>query len=122
MLDQVADRSMTVIVVWEPVLLTDLAPPTTTVMSRVHDRRVRQFWDPERSLSEYMVQAAIADPSLLAPGDSISPATIVWDFVAVFPSGAVLDPLTKPAYYGGTVESVMAEVRSTLAALRESEH
>lgn len=31
---------------WEPILPTDLAPPITSVLSRLSDRRVQQYWDP----------------------------------------------------------------------------
>jgi hypothetical protein len=36
-----------VFVVWQPILPTDWAPPTTFVMNRIPDRRARQYWDPD---------------------------------------------------------------------------
>ena len=116
MLNKIADPPITVLIVWEPVVWTDLSAPTTSVMSLVFDTRAAQFWDEHRSLSEFMVRSAIDDPSLMAPGESIYPDTIVWDFIAIFPPGAIWDSLPRPVYYGGPVVDVLDEVQSRLTA------
>ena len=116
MLEQVHDPKIEVLIVWEPVLLTDLAPPVTSVLSRVSDRRARQFWDGQRTLSAFIVRSAIEDPSILAPGHSMSPDTIIWDLVAVFPPGAIWSARVRPSYYGGPVMDVMDHVRSALSS------
>ena len=104
-----------VLIVWEPVLWSDLGPPASSVLSIVSDKRAVQFWDEDRSLSRFMVQSATEDLSILAPGDSVTPDTIVWDFVAVFPPGASWSAHPRPSYYGGPVVDVIDQVRSRLS-------
>ncbi|HEY3177143.1 MAG TPA: hypothetical protein VGK94_15425 [Candidatus Polarisedimenticolia bacterium] len=116
MLEDVQDDRISVLIVWEPVLWSDLYPPTSSVLSRVTDRRAAQFWDETRSLSKYMVRSAIENPSLLSQSESIPPDTVVWDFVAVFPAGGTWNPLSRPSYYGGPVVEVIDQVRSTLSS------
>lgn len=116
MLNGFQHAQISILIVWEPVLWTDLYPPTSYVLSRVSDRRAVQFWDRGQSLSRFMVRSAIENPSLLWPGDAITPDTLVWDFVAVFPAGATWNPLPQPSYHGGPVVDVIEQVRSTLSS------
>lgn len=57
-------------VVWEPVLATDLAAPSTATLRRAYDTRVSQYWDKERLISR-----------LLGEHDR---ASVFWDYIAVF--------------------------------------
>ena len=41
-------------VIWEPVLATDLTPPSTITLRRIHDPRAKQYWDSNRVLSHVM--------------------------------------------------------------------
>lgn len=87
LLNQVQSQKLRVFVIWEPVIASDLGPPTTSVLARVSDARAVQFWDESRSLSKSMV-AAREDTWLVPEGESApSPGMIIWDFVAVFPPG-----------------------------------
>ena len=115
-LKQAQGLSIRLLIVWEPVLWSDLGPPTASVLSLVPDERAVQFWDKNRLLSESMVRAALEDPSLLATGDAVTPEMIVWDFVAVYPPGAVWGKHPRPSYYGGPVVDVIDQVRSRLSA------
>ena len=117
-MEQIQDMPISVLIVWEPVLWTDLSPPLTSVLSLVSDQRAVQFWDKNRALSGFMVRSVIEDPSLQTPGDSMSPDTIVWDFVAVFPPGVAWSAHARPSYYGGPVMHVMDQVRSAIPAPR----
>lgn len=114
MLDRAPGSRISALVVWEPVILSDVGMPTSSTLSLVSDRRATQFWDENRALSQFLVRAAIEDPSLLAEGESVDPDMIVWDFVAVFPPGAVWGDHPRPSYYGGPVVDVMEKVRSAL--------
>ena len=116
MLEEFRGRSIEILVVWEPVLWTDLGPPTSWVLARAPDERVTQFWDADRLLSEFMIQAAIRDPSVLQLEDPLQTNQIVWDVVTVFPPGASWDPLPRPSFHGGPVVEVMDQVRATLSA------
>lgn len=116
-LDELQSLHIKILVVWEPVLWTDLSPPMSWVLGRTSDMRAVQFWDEDRLLSESIVKAAMEDPSLLGPGNTLMPDMIVWDLVAIFPPGARWSTLPQPAYYGGPVVDTIDQVRSTIQQL-----
>jgi len=115
LLREVPESRLSVLIVWEPVILSDQGPPLSSTLSLVSDGRAAQFWDESRSLSRSMVRSAIEAPSPSAPGDSIRPDTIVWDFVAVFAPGAIWGPSPRPLFHGGPVVDVIEEVRASLS-------
>lgn len=85
MLSRVQSQQLRVFIVWEPVIVSDLGPPTSSVLARVSDPRAVQFWDESRALSKSMV-ATRENTWLVPEGESApSPGMIIWDFVAVFP-------------------------------------
>ena len=91
-----------VILVWEPVVSTDIAPPTSHALRRLSDPRVSQLWDRELSLSRTM-----------RGGDD----EVVWDYVAAFPADVVWgDDLPKAAFEGSPVVSAIEELRQWLIA------
>lgn len=54
LLSEFADLPILVQVVWEPQEETDWAPPPTEVLGRLRDKRVKQYWDKERTVSKEM--------------------------------------------------------------------
>ena len=56
-------------VIWEPVLPTDLAAPSTMTLKRIADSRVSQYWD-----KEHLVSKSIGETD-----------GVVWDYVAIYP-------------------------------------
>ena len=97
---------MSVFVVWEPVLPTDVAPPTTGDLARCHDPRARQFWDEQTLVSQSL-------------GDTHAPRRggVAWDYVALFPPGPTWDDKLPPAAFdGGPVVQVADELRDRLAS------
>ena len=106
------------LVVWEPVLATDLGPPLPWVLSEITDRRAVQFWDARRALSAELNQGAIADSSgsLAAFSDQIG--STFWDFIAFFPPGVRWgSPPPNPANWHYPVVDHIEEVRTHLAPL-----
>ena len=102
-MSEIPQARLQVIVVWEPVLWTDLAPPTTYALRRISDPRTAQFWDPSRLLSSRMAEAR---------------DDVVWDYVAIHPAGALWGSSPPPAEFDGApVVEVIDEVRRRLAAL-----
>ena len=92
---------MRVFVIWEPVLPTDWSAPSTAALGRVSDARATQFWDKGRLISH-----------LMGEHDRHS---VVWDYIAVYPPGAVWeDGPPEALYHGGPVVRVMGRVRSAL--------
>ena len=89
------------IVVWEPVLLTDWAAPSSATLDRVSDKRAEQFWDRKRLLSH-----------LLGEHDRRS---IVWDHIAVYPAGVSWDERPpQPLFQDGPVVRVTAPARAAV--------
>lgn len=92
---------MRVLVVWEPVLPTDFASPATAALRRISDTRATQFWDKARLVSRSMGEH--------------DRRSVVWDYIAVYPRGAIWnDHPPEPVYHGGPVVQVIEEVRPAL--------
>jgi len=118
-LDAHPDPGLRVFVVWEPVIATDLAPPTTGTLARVHDRRAAQFWDHDRALSAEIVRSVLADPDRYGLEDPFEASSIVWDTVALFPPEARWErEFPVPAYYGYPVVNAARGLRDALARER----
>lgn len=78
---------MRVFVIWEPVLPTDWSAPSPSALNRVSDTRASQFWDKGRLVSHS-----------LGEHDHHS---VVWDYIAVYPPGAVWEDGPPEALYHG---------------------
>lgn len=116
LLGEFPDSRLQVMVVWEPVLLTDISPPVTRVLGLLDDARVTQHWDPGRVVSSDIVRSVNVEPVRYGLEEPLPPGYIAWDVVAVFDSSAGWErDLPAPAYYGGPVEDVIAETRKALA-------
>ncbi|HUS06659.1 MAG TPA: hypothetical protein VMZ52_10200 [Bryobacteraceae bacterium] len=88
--------------VWEPVLPTDWAAPSTATLKRIADPRARQFWDKGRLLSH-----------ALGEHDKKS---IVWDEILVYAPGAIWRRAPpEPVYRGGPVLDVIQPARKGIA-------
>lgn len=75
LLEEQREGKICVFVIWEPVLPTDLAAPSTMTLKRISDARVSQYWD-----KQHLVSSLIGDPE-----------GVVWDYVAVYPSSKLWD-------------------------------
>jgi hypothetical protein len=109
-LEQVHDTGLRAFIVWEPVLLTDWATPSTSTLSRVRDPRAMQFWDRRRLLSK-----ALGGPARFPRTDPVNRVQfnmhdVIWDFVAIYPPGT-----DRPSFTGAPVVSLADEVRRELA-------
>lgn len=86
---------------WEPVLLTDWAAPSTSALKRISDHRASQFWDKSRLLSH-------------ALGENNNDS-IVWDQILVYGADAVWNQgPPKPLWEGGPVLDVIEPARAAL--------
>ena len=117
LLDKYPDADVLVLVVWEPVILTDLGPPIRSVRKPLSDPRVMEFWDEDLWLSPRMIERA----AIIARGKGeeppLGPDEIAWDVIAMFPPDALWeDPFPIPSWYGeepvvrslGPVEEALA--------------
>jgi len=83
LLDAQREAKIRVFVIWEPVLPTDLAAPSTMTLKRISDTRAAQYWDKDHLVSKSVGEAEGA----------------VWDYIAVYPTGKLWDNSPpEPAY------------------------
>src|SRR5262249_58243082 len=88
MMAELAAKPVRIFVVWEPVLFTDWSSPSTATLGRIPDAQAAQFWDMERLISHSMGEH--------------DRRSIVWDYIAVYPRGAVWEVSPpEPLYRGG---------------------
>jgi hypothetical protein len=105
------DAKLRAIVVWEPVIWSDVAPPLSAVLARLHDARVTQFWDPGRLLSRAMVGKWKRMGKMAGLDDD----TIVWDWVGLYDTGERWqDGPPAPRYHGYPVVHAVADLRRNL--------
>jgi hypothetical protein len=105
-LESRSDLRVRLFVVWEPVIATDIAPPTTGTLARIHDRRAIQYWDDDKALSADIVRSVVAAPDRYGLGDELGADSVVWDTVAVFPPELRWErEFPVPSYYGVPVVS-----------------
>src|SRR5438067_13905333 len=76
--------SVNVFAVWEPILPTDWSKPSASILQRLSDRRVRQFWD-----VNHLVAAALKKTKVsgnLHP-ECCERNGVLWDLAVVFAAG-----------------------------------
>ena len=120
LLDKYPDADVLVLVVWEPVILTDLGPPIRAVRKPLSDPRVMEFWDEDRWLSPRMIERAAMIAREKGEEPPLAPDDIAWDVIARFSPGTLWeDPFPVPSWYGeepvvrslGPVEEVLSSAR-----------
>lgn len=120
LLAEFPEAELRVQIVWEPVLLSDIAPPRTGVLGRISDPRVTQYWDPGRVLSADLVRAVNTNPARYRLDEPLPSGFIAWDVVSVYGRAARWDgdPPVPLHYDGPVVEAIDATreaIRSALA-------
>ena len=87
--------------IWEPVLPTDLAAPSTMTLKRISDSRASQYYDKDHLVS-----------------NSIGEADLVWDYVAVYPQGKLWEKgPPEPTYSHAPVVRAIDETREAIRKL-----
>ena len=100
---------------WEPVLRSDIAAPLTQVLGLLEDRRVTQYWDPNRVVSADLVRAVNEAPARYGREDKLPPGFVSWDVVAVFAESSHWErDLPVPVYYGGPVVDAIDATRKAI--------
>ena len=100
LLQEFVGKPIRALIVWEPVLPTDWGPPSTVSLKRIADPRSIQFWDSKRLISH-----------VLGEHDDDS---IVWDYVAIYPVGALWNQRPKPLFEAGPVVKVIEPLRNAI--------
>jgi hypothetical protein len=105
-----------VFAVWEPILPTDWSAPGTSVLNRLNDRRVQQFWDPG-----HVVAAVIkkAETSGKRHPDCCEARGFFWDLTAAYAPGLRWrDSLPEPILLNGPVVQTTSELDSIVARVK----
>jgi len=118
-LEHAPTESVSLIVVWEPVIPGDAGPPTRRVTAPLASLDAARFYDPALIASRAAVRTAMAHPDRLPLGAEVDATTIAWDLVAIFPPGARwARDLPFPDWFAAPVVDGEAELARRLAALR----
>ena len=90
-----AGSPIRVLVVWEPVLLTDVFRRSDrTLVAQIPDSAASHYWDPHRALSGEVLRSEWTKKYAVRGG----PRGIVWDWVACYAPGALWkDGFPEPA-------------------------
>lgn len=100
--------------VWEPILPTDWAPPTTFALNRIPDRRAQQYWDPDHVLAKRLsTDARSPQPEQ----DCCVRSGVLWDLAAVYPTSVLWDDrMPSATVFNGPVIDVTSSIESALSA------
>ncbi len=103
------------IVVWEAVLFTDWAPPTTGTLARISHASTAQFWDRERLLSQSIHETARTGGTPLL-SRVCEGGDVVWDVAAIYPGDTTWqDAIPEPLFFDGPIVNVMDSFRHELS-------
>lgn len=91
-------RNIRVLVVWMPVLVSDVAPPTNSKLALLPGVAVRQFWDPDQLVSRELLALGREHLERLSPEEreQITSARVAWDVLAMFPAGSRWEAQPRP--------------------------
>jgi hypothetical protein len=118
MLKRHSGWKLRVFVVWEAIRNADTLGPPAGTYARIPDRRVRQFWDRDLSLSQRILHDVQDNPKLLADSGAVLQGTTVWDVAAAFPPKVRWDrAMPKPDYYGRPVAEIAPDLEKRLEEL-----
>ena len=98
------------------MLPTDWSAPSRSVLGRLSDPRVQQYWDPDHVLATQMAQ----DSRPPQPEqDCCVRSDILWDLAAVYPPGAAWSERMPPAVvFNGPVVDIVKDIEAALVSTR----
>ena len=94
------------------MLPTDWAAPASSVLRRLSDRRVQQYWDPNHLLATQLKKDA---RSPQPEQDCCTRSGILWDLAAVYPPGAMWsERMPTATLFNGPVVDVTDGIEAAL--------
>ena len=115
-LDEFKSAPVRVLVVWEPVLVTDYGPPSDSALARIGDNRAAQFWDRSKLTSEKALPVLRTDPAPVVGSKDLVTGRVVWDFAAIYPRGVRWEgSFPVPVFKGAPVVDVITEFKRRLS-------
>jgi hypothetical protein len=109
-------RETRVLVVWMPVLVSDVAPPTSSKLALLPGASVRQFWDPEQLVSRELLALGRAHLERWSAEEQeqITGASVAWDVLVMFPGGSRWEAqLPLPSLWGFPVEDNLERIAAS---------
>jgi hypothetical protein len=95
------------------MLPTDWSAPGTSVLQRLNDRRVRQFWDPNHMVASVLKKAEEAGQ--LHP-ECCERKGFLWDLTAAYAAGKLWpETLSQAALFDGPVVRTLPVLDSVIA-------
>ena len=113
LLDRYPKQKLIVLIVWEPILLTDWTSPSRSTLARVSDPRARQFWDPQHLVAEQVSRMAKVQTSVPGP-DCCKEKGFDWDEAILYASRTQWKYLRVPAFWNGPVYRVIPGLEKAL--------
>jgi hypothetical protein len=102
------ESSFVVFAVWEPILPTDWSAPGVLALRRLHDRRVRQFWDPNHLIAAGIKKVEVS--GALHP-NCCERKGFFWDLAAAYAPGTNWgDALPEPVLLNGPVVDTVTDL------------
>lgn len=99
---------------WEPILWTDLKKPSGSILARLPDLRVVQFWDRDHLVAQTLRESLPKEEEPDINPDPLSDA-ILWDVVGIYPPGKRwTDKLPTPSFFDGPVNDVLTRMKEVL--------
>jgi len=110
--------AITPLIIWEPILRTDFAPPGRSALSRITDPRAAQFWDPDHHFALDLRKKLAADPAHPQPS-CCDTEDVPWDLILVYSPGAKWESDLPRAFYAdGPVWRVKSALRKAISESR----
>jgi hypothetical protein len=105
-LEQNRRKDVVVIVVWEPILPSDISPPGAAILARLSDLRAQQLYDPKHLIAGELAKTIAKYPQSPRPACCIR-SGFYWDLIAVIPKGGLWgDALPAVEFIDGPVVDV----------------
>lgn len=95
------------LVVWEPILLTDWRPPSGSTLAGILDIRAQQFWDPQHEVAKAL--SRIEEPD---PGEKFH-----WDEAVLYAPHSEWKNAPRPLFWRGPVYRVIPGLETAISEI-----
>lgn len=95
------------LVVWEPILLTDWQPPSGSTLARISDIRAQQFWDPQHEVSKALSRIEEPDPR----------EKFHWDTAILYAPHSEWKDAPMPLFWRGPVYRVIPGLETAISEI-----
>lgn len=101
------------LVVWEPMLPTDLRSPVNATLRRLPDQRARQFWDPQHLVAQELGRMAGENPDHPKPDCCVNRG-FFWDMAILYASHSKWRQTPTAVFWNGPVVRVASALEKAL--------